>query len=80
MLHTNTIKKKYDAFIRIYTKRHISEGLNTIVPGDSTLSVFSIEASSYEEARLTANGIASRITKNRDNIERYEVTVKEKEE
>ena len=80
MLHTNTVKKKYDVTVKLYVRRHFSEELQTVVSGDTTLSKFTIEASSDEEANLAASGLAEKILRSRENVERYEVTVTKKEE
>lgn len=79
MLHTNTVKKQFDVTVKLYVRRHFSKDFQTFVSGDTTLSKFTIEASSDEEANLAAGSLAEKILRNRENIERYEVTVTEKE-
>lgn len=79
MLHTNTIKKPYEVTVKLYVRSHFSRELQTFVAGDTTISKFTIEASSDEEANLSANSLANKILRNRENIDRYEVTVTEKE-
>ena len=80
MLHTNTVKHPYDVSVKLYVRHHFSKEIQTFVSGDTTLSKFKIEASSDEEANLAANSLAEKILRNRENIERYEVTVTKKEE
>ena len=80
MLYTNTVKKKYDVTVKLYVRRYFSENLQTFVSGDTTLSKFTIESSSDEEANLSAGSLAEKILRNRENVERYEVTVTKKEE
>lgn len=72
MLHTNTVKKKYDVSVSMWLKDF---------PPESPIRCgFPIEASSDEEANLKAHSLVSAEVKRREEmVERYEVTVTEKE-